>query len=224
MTDTFKKAYFILRRRPLHFLGTLGQYWRFTRTRWLQKFFYGPNQGITVGINVRLQSLGAVSAERPSAKIHIGDDCIIYEKARVEAYGTGEIQIGASTIIGEARIYSRASVKLGDRVVTSWNVFIQDFDPHPIDPEQRRIQMLQMCENFRPSYRAPREVPKLAWEFSGSPISIGNDVWIGANVTILKGARIGNGCVIATGSVVTAGDYPDRSILGGAPARVIKSL
>lgn len=53
------------------------------------------------------------------------------------------------------------------------------------------------------------------------PISIGNDVWIGARVTILDGVRIGDGAVIACGAVVTQ-DIPDYAIAGGIPAKIIK--
>lgn len=51
-------------------------------------------------------------------------------------------------------------------------------------------------------------------------VTIGSDVWIGANAIILPGARIGDGCVIAAGSVVR-GEHPPMSILGGVPAKVI---
>lgn len=53
-------------------------------------------------------------------------------------------------------------------------------------------------------------------------IVIGNDVWIGARVTILPGVHIGNGCVIGAGAVVTK-DVPDYQIWGGNPARFLKS-
>ena len=53
------------------------------------------------------------------------------------------------------------------------------------------------------------------------PVTIGNDVWIGARVTILPGVKIGNGCIIGAGSVVTK-DIPDYAIGGGNPARVIR--
>lgn len=45
------------------------------------------------------------------------------------------------------------------------------------------------------------------------PVTIGNDVWIGARVTILPGVKIGNGCIIGAGSVVTK-DMPDFAIGG----------
>ncbi|RUL97998.1 acyltransferase [Rhizobium chutanense] len=53
-------------------------------------------------------------------------------------------------------------------------------------------------------------------------ITIGDDVWIGANCVILDGATIGNGAVIAAGAVVT-GDIPAMAIAGGVPARVLRS-
>jgi acetyltransferase-like isoleucine patch superfamily enzyme len=53
------------------------------------------------------------------------------------------------------------------------------------------------------------------------PISIGDDVWIGANVTILKGISIGDGAVVAAGSVVVK-DIPPYGIAVGNPAKVIK--
>lgn len=54
------------------------------------------------------------------------------------------------------------------------------------------------------------------------PITIGNDVWIGARVNIMAGVTIGDGCVIGAGSVVTK-DIPPYSVAVGVPARVVKS-
>ena len=51
---------------------------------------------------------------------------------------------------------------------------------------------------------------------------IGNDVWIGANVVIIGGVKIGNGAVIAAGAVVVK-DVPAYSLVGGVPAKIIKS-
>lgn len=53
------------------------------------------------------------------------------------------------------------------------------------------------------------------------PITIGNDVWIGARVIILPGVHVGNGVVIGAGSVVTK-DIPDYVVAAGNPARIIR--
>ncbi|MEO1486680.1 MAG: CatB-related O-acetyltransferase, partial [Bacteroidota bacterium] len=52
-------------------------------------------------------------------------------------------------------------------------------------------------------------------------IEIGNDVWIGAQVTILDGVKIGDGAIIASGALVNR-DVPPYSIWGGVPAKEIK--
>ena len=54
-----------------------------------------------------------------------------------------------------------------------------------------------------------------------APVVIEDDVWTGANVTILKGVTIGRGSVIAAGAVVTK-SFPPYSIIGGVPAKVLK--
>lgn len=53
------------------------------------------------------------------------------------------------------------------------------------------------------------------------PVTIGNDVWIGANVVILPGVHIGNGAVLAAGTVVTR-NVPAYAIVGGVPSKVIR--
>lgn len=53
------------------------------------------------------------------------------------------------------------------------------------------------------------------------PVVIEDDVWVGANVTILKGVTIGRGSVVAAGAVVTR-SCPPYSIIGGVPAKVLK--
>ena len=53
------------------------------------------------------------------------------------------------------------------------------------------------------------------------PVVIEDDVWVGANVTILKGVTIGHGSVVAAGAVVTK-SCPPYSIIGGVPAKVLR--
>jgi acetyltransferase-like isoleucine patch superfamily enzyme len=52
-------------------------------------------------------------------------------------------------------------------------------------------------------------------------IIIGRNCWIGAKVSILDGVEVGHSCVIAAGAVVTK-SYPDHSVIGGVPAKLIK--
>jgi acetyltransferase-like isoleucine patch superfamily enzyme len=54
-----------------------------------------------------------------------------------------------------------------------------------------------------------------------APVTIGNDVWIGARAIILDGVNIGDGAIVAAGSLVTK-DVPAYAIVGGVPAKVIK--
>lgn len=54
-----------------------------------------------------------------------------------------------------------------------------------------------------------------------APITIGDDVWIGANTVITAGVTIGDGCVVGAGSVVTR-SLPALSICAGIPARVVR--
>lgn len=54
-------------------------------------------------------------------------------------------------------------------------------------------------------------------------IKIGNNVWVGAKVTFLDGCVVGNNSVVAAGAVVN-GVYPDNSIIGGVPAKVLKTI
>ena len=58
---------------------------------------------------------------------------------------------------------------------------------------------------------------------STNPVTIEDDVWVGANAVILPGVTIGEHCVIAAGAVVTK-DVPPHSLVAGVPAKVIKQV
>ena len=111
------------------------------------------------------------------------------------------------------------NIHVGDNFLVNHNVTILDIAPftagnnvmigpntlittvnHPLSPAERRKGIAQ-----------------------AKPVKIGNDVWIGGNVTILPGVTIGNNVVIAAGSVVTK-DIPDNSLVGGVPAKIIREL
>lgn len=58
---------------------------------------------------------------------------------------------------------------------------------------------------------------------SHGKVTIGNNVWFGENVTVLKGVTIGDNCIIGAGSIVTR-SIPDNSVAVGIPCRVISSI
>lgn len=56
-----------------------------------------------------------------------------------------------------------------------------------------------------------------------APITLGRNVWIGSNVTILRGVTIGDNAIVAAGAVVTR-DVPADTLAGGVPAKPIKNI
>ncbi|MBI5631790.1 MAG: CatB-related O-acetyltransferase [Elusimicrobia bacterium] len=59
------------------------------------------------------------------------------------------------------------------------------------------------------------------YEKDAETATIGHDVWIGANVTVLKGVTVGHGAVLGAGSVVTK-DIPPYAVAVGSPAKVLR--
>ena len=218
------KVLWLLLHRPGEFLHRARSYRSFLGARIRLPFWAMRNPHVRLGKNVRIQRLSSLLAEKPRARIQIGDHSIVPSEVSLEAYGEGVIHVGVCGILGGVRIAARHEVRIGDRFVCSWNVFIQDFDPHPPIPEMRARQTEATCSNFRPTYAPPPYDEQFAWAFPGKPIIIGDDVWVGANSTILKGAQIGDGCIVAAGAVIPGGTFPKRSVIAGNPGRVVKTL
>lgn len=184
-------------------------------------------QNFQIGTNPRVLSFNAFKAEKPNAKIEIGNSIILYRKCDILASGSGKAEIGDECIIGsDFRLYCRELINIGNHVLISWNVFISDYDAHSIHPEERLQELDYIQDTFFPNFHTnnQKEVSRdYTPTYLTKPVTIGDNVWIGANVTILKGCSIGSGSVIAAGSVVTR-DIPANCVAAGNPAQVVKQL
>ncbi len=65
--------------------------------------------------------------------------------------------------------------------------------------------------------------PKDLGSMIPAPIRIGKNVWVGANAVILPGVTIGDGAIVAAGAVVNR-DVPENTVVGGVPAKVIRTI
>lgn len=121
--------------------------------------------------------------------------------------GIGNLSVGDGTSIPKGSTFycTEAPLTIGRKVI---------FGPHPtIITGDHRIDMVgKYIVDVTVGEKRPE---------NDAPVVIEDDVWCGANVTILKGVTIGRGSVVAAGAVVTR-SFPPYSIIGGVPAKLIK--
>jgi acetyltransferase-like isoleucine patch superfamily enzyme len=110
------------------------------------------------------------------------------------------LRIGNRCLIGRgSHIVAHYSIVIGDDVFTGPYVYITDQNHAYADPD----------------LPIGRQWP------TNTAVSIGAGSWLGAGVTVLPGAAIGRNVVVAAGSVVR-GVVPDRCVVAGVPARVVR--
>lgn len=114
--------------------------------------------------------------------------------------------IGKNCIFGEMlHIAANNRVIIGNNLLAASRVFITDTN-HGIYIGEKQDDP---------------QVEPISRKLSYKDTIIGNNVWIGENVSILAGSRVGNGCIVAANSVVTK-SFDDNCIIAGNPARIIK--
>jgi acetyltransferase-like isoleucine patch superfamily enzyme len=112
--------------------------------------------------------------------------------------GGDEIRVGRNVFVNQnCTFYDLGGLDIADDVMIGPNVSIITAG-HPLEPSQRRSTI-------------------------GKPIAIEKNVWIAAGATIIGGVTVGENSVVAAGSVVTK-DVPPNTLVGGNPARVIRSI
>lgn len=144
--------------------------------------------------------------------ISIGKNFEIGVDFRMEAIDTyynfhydPKINIGDNVRVGDySHIGCIENIEIGDGVLIANKVFITDHFHGGINKDDFDLP---------PKYRP----------LSSKPVKIGNNVWIGDNVSIMPGVTIGNNVIVGANSVVTK-SFPDNAIIAGCPAKIIRYL
>ena len=115
------------------------------------------------------------------------------------------IKIGDRSFVGDACTFSAAKgIIVGSDCLIAALVRVHDNDGHPLEPDRRLRHDAVRADEC-------------------AEVVIGNNVWVGAGATILKGVTIGDNAVVAAGSIVTS-DVPPDTVVAGNPAKVVKQL
>ena len=141
------------------------------------------------------------------AGVEIGPNTLVMHGAVLHVYNFRSlphagIRIGRDSLIGEYTVIrGQGGVTLGDRVYTS-----------PM------TQLIAVNHVFDDPNR-----PFTDQGITAEGIVVEDDVWLGASAVVTDGVRIGRGAVVAAGAVVTR-DVPPHTVVGGVPARVLRTL
>ena len=139
--------------------------------------------------------------------VHFGDNCTVGRQAIILSTGVirnlGKgINIGSNTAIGARNFLSgQGGIDIGSHVI--------------MGPD---IRIFSENHNFFNSSQIIKDQGE-----SRKGVEIGDNCWIGANVTILDGVCIGNNSIIAAGSVVNQ-SFENGVLIGGVPAKILKNL
>jgi acetyltransferase-like isoleucine patch superfamily enzyme len=143
----------------------------------------------------------------------IGAHCTM-DGAHFDLGANGRMTVGDYCYFTNAVLLCELEIRVGNYVVIGWNTTVTDTDFHPLGPAERIADAIA-CSPLGKNRPRP-EVPK-------KPVTIEDNVWIGPNVTVLKGVRIGAGAFIEAGSLITR-DVPPRARVLGNPAQVIGEI
>lgn len=111
------------------------------------------------------------------------------------------------------------NIEIGENFYANYNLVVLDCAKVTFGDN---VQIAPNCGFYAVEHPLDAEKRASGVEFS-KPITVGNNVWIGAGVTVLAGVTIGDNSVIGAGSVVTK-DIPANVLAFGNPCRVIRSL
>jgi len=171
-----------------------------------KNLFFGRNvilrcpSKISIGSNVIIDENCLLDGRGPDEiNLMIGDDVFIGRDTLISCHD-GIISIGNNVNIGvRGMIFSASRITIGDNVIIAADCYITG--------STKQFNRL--------------DIPIISQGYKAEGVSIGENTWLGARVTISDGVNIGRDCIIGAGSVVIE-DIPDFYIAYGVPAKPIR--
>ena len=152
---------------------------------------------------------------------HRGKHSVIHRTARMDTPPYRKFSLGDYSVVESFACINNAvgDVVIGDHTrIGLHNTIIGPVSIGSHVNLAQGITVTALNHNFKDSNKRIDEQG-----VSTNPVTIGNDIWIGANAVILPGVTIGDHSVVAAGAVVTK-DVPPHSLVAGVPAKVIKQI
>jgi acetyltransferase-like isoleucine patch superfamily enzyme len=143
----------------------------------------------------------------------LGDRVRVYTWATFNVEPSGRVEVGDDSILVGPVFMCADEIRVGRRVVLSYQVTLADCDFHPVDPDARRRDAEANAPEADGTGRPPLET---------APVVIEDDVHVGIGAILLKGVHVGRGARIGAGAVVTR-SVPAGAHVEGNPARVVEA-
>jgi acetyltransferase-like isoleucine patch superfamily enzyme len=178
----------------VNFAGPFSMRLRGRATRRLLPGLIGGGAGIAIGRGVELAIYGELVV---GENVLLSDGCSLQVGPRARLTIGNRVFVGRNTVIA-----AQDSIDIGDDTIIAEHCSIRDQD-HQLLPEAR----LRLVES----------------KALTAPVSLAENVWVGAGARILRGSHIGTGAVVGANAVVR-GEVPARVVAAGIPARVLKSV
>jgi len=170
----------------------------------------GPNTECFRGSRVVRSTLAGNNVVGDFSRVY---DSILQEKVRIDRNSLiYHSHVGRLTYTGMNTVVMHAQI--GQFCAISWGVTVG-----PGEHDYHRVTSHDFLYN--PTYQLTENTTAAPYDRYSRPCILGNDVWLGANVTVLRGCTIGDGAVIGANATVTS-DIPPYAIAVGSPARVIR--
>jgi acetyltransferase-like isoleucine patch superfamily enzyme len=155
----------------------------------------------TIRVGAQAQVCSGVRFWMRTGEIDLGPRAKVRENSALQV--AGRLDVGTEVLIGlGCQVHCAGHIELQDRCGLAHAVTVVDHD-HAVHGGDQWWAL------------QPNAV---------DPVVVGSNAVVTAGVRVLRGARIGRNCLVAANSVVRSGEYPDSSLLVGAPARVVKAL